>query len=238
MDQISILSTKTLSDEQRQVFLDADFDLLEQDFIEIKNNLFELNTINANLIFSSQNAVLSLIEQNGWEVLKNKSVFCVGIKTKELLELNGFKVDVYMDYASELAEIITLIYNKESYTFLSGNLRKETLPQALKNEGITFNEIEVYQTTLAPFKISDQEKFDGILFFSPSAVESYLTNNKIKNEVCFCVGTTTAKTLESNKIKNIIIAETPTIEEVIVEVIDYYRSPKAPEGGTEERVTV
>ena len=222
MSQTSILSTKTLSAEQRQVFLDANFDLLEQDFIEIKNNLFELNTINNNLIFSSQNAVLSLMEQNGWEVLKTKPVFCVGVKTKELLELHGFTVDVYLDYASELAEIITLIYNKESYTFLSGNLRKETLPKALKSARITFNEIEVYQTTLAPFKISDQENFDGILFFSPSAVESYLTNNKIKNEVCFCVGTTTAAALETKKIKNIVIAETPTIEEVILEVIEYY----------------
>jgi uroporphyrinogen-III synthase len=163
MRQTSILSTKTLSYEQRQVFLDANFDLLEQDFIEIKNNLFELNTINNNLIFSSQNAVLSLMEQSGWEVLKTKPVFCVGIKTKELLEVNGFTVDVYLDYASELAEIITLIYNKESYTFLSGNLRKETLPEALKSAGIIFNEIEVYETKLAPFKISEKENFDGIL---------------------------------------------------------------------------
>jgi uroporphyrinogen-III synthase len=227
MSQISILSTKTLSAQQRQAFLDANFDLLEQDFIEIKNNFFQLNKINMNLIFSSQNAVLSLIEQNGWEILKTKNVFCVGIKTKELLEANGFTVDVYMDYASELAEIITLIYNKQSYTFLSGNLRKETLPEALKSEGIAFNEIEVYQTTLAPFKISEQEKFDGILFFSPSAVESYLTDNKIKNEICFCVGTTTAKTLELNKVKNIVIAETPTIDEVIVDVIHYYNSEES-----------
>jgi len=223
MSQISILSTKTLSAEQRQVFLDSNFDLLEQDFIEVKNNIFELNSINTNLIFSSQNAVLSLMEQSGWEILKSKPVFCVGIKTKDLLELNGFKVDVYMDYASELAEIITLIYNKESYTFLSGNLRRETLPSALKNAGITFNEIEVYQTSLAPFKISAEEKFDGILFFSPSAVESYLTNNKIKNEVCFCIGTTTASALEAKKIKQIIIPEIPTIEDVIEGVIEYYK---------------
>ena len=223
MSQTSILSTKTLSNEQRQAFLDADFDLLEQDFIEIKNNIFELNQINNNLIFSSQNAVLSLMEQSGWEILKTKSVFCVGIKTKDLLELNGFKVDVYMDYASELAEIITLIYNKESYTFLSGNLRMETLPNALKTAGITFNEIEVYQTTLAPFKISQQEKFEGILFFSPSGVESYLTNNKIKNEICFCIGTTTAKALELKKIKNIIIAEMPTIDSVVMEVLEHYK---------------
>jgi len=221
MNQTSILSTKTLSNEQRKAFIDTDFDLLEQDFIEIKNNSFHLNSINNNLIFSSQNAVLSLIEQNGWEKLKTKTAFCVGIKTKELLEQNGFRVDVYMDYASELAEIITLIYNQENFTFFSGNLRKETLPKALKNAGITFNEIEVYQTKLKPFKISSEEKFDGILFFSPSAVESYLTNNKITNETCFCIGTTTAKALE-NKAKNIIITETPTVENVIIEVIDYY----------------
>jgi uroporphyrinogen-III synthase len=224
MSQISILSTKTLSAEQRKVLLEADLDVLEQDFIEIKNNVFELNKINNNLIFSSQNAVLSLMEQNGWEVLISKPVFCVGVKTKELLELNGFKVDVYMDYASELAEIITLIYHKENYTFLTGNLRLETLPKALKSAGITFNEIEVYQTKLAPFKISREEKFDGILFFSPSAVESYLTNNKIKNEICFCIGKTTASALETNKIKKIVIAEKPTIEDVIVEVLEYYKT--------------
>lgn len=222
MSQISILSTKTLSVEQRQVFLDADFDLLEQDFIEIENKNFELKNINTNLIFSSQNAVLSLMEQNGWETLKSKNVFCVGEKTKDLLELNGFKVDVYMDYASELAEIITLIYNKESYTFFSGNLRKETLPKALQDAGIIFNEIEVYQTKLAPFKLSSQEKFQGILFFSPSAVESYLTNNKIKNEICFCIGYTTASALK-NITNNIVIPEQPTIENVIEAVIEEYK---------------
>ena len=219
MSQTSILSTKTLSVAQRQAFLDADIDLLEQDFIEIQNNNFELKEINTNLIFSSQNAVLSLMEQKDWQRLTSKSVFCVGEKTKELLEANGFTVDVYMDYASELAEIITLIYNKESYTFFSGNLRKETLPKALKNAGITFNEIEVYQTKLAPFKISKEENFDGILFFSPSAVESYLTNNTITKEVCFCIGETTASALE-NKTKNIIVAAQPPIEDVIEAVIE------------------
>ncbi|OCB75426.1 uroporphyrinogen-III synthase [Flavobacterium crassostreae] len=229
MSQISILSTKTLSDELRQVFIDANLDLLEQDFIEIKNTLFELDKINNNLIFSSQNAVLSLMEQNGWEALKAKPVFCVGIKTKELLEANGFTVLVYLDYASELAEIITLIYNQESYTFFSGNLRRETLPESLKKAGIIFNEIEVYQTTLAPFKISDQENFDAIMFFSPSAVESYLTNNKIKKERCFCIGSTTAAALEAHKIKNSVIPEIPTIEDVVFEVIQHY-APMPEEG--------
>jgi uroporphyrinogen-III synthase len=36
-----------------------------------------------------------------------------------------------------------------------------------------------------------------------------------QNEICFCVGATTAKALELKKIKNIVIAEIPTIEDVI-----------------------
>lgn len=222
MELISILSTKTLSTEQRHFIAEAGITIIEQDFIEIKNSNVELNNIKNNLIFSSQNAVQSLINQHNWEQLQTKNVFCVGIKSKELLEQNGFKVDVYMDYASELAEIITLIYNKESFTFFSGNLRKETLPKALKEAKINFNEIEVYQTSLAPYKISKEKKLDGILFFSPSGVESFLTNNKINNETCFCIGETTAEALKSNKIKNIVIAESPTVDDVIAEVLEYY----------------
>jgi uroporphyrinogen-III synthase len=221
MEQISILSTKTLSGIQRKAVLDANFDLLEQDFIEVTNTPFSLQNIQENLIFSSQNAVLSLIEQDGWEGLRTKTAFCVGIKTKELLEQNGFMVDVYMDYASELAEIITLIYSQNSYTFFSGNLRKETLPQALKDAGIVFNEIEVYQTKLAPFKISSLENFAGILFFSPSGVESYLKENKLKKEVCFCIGETTAAALKG-KTKSMVVAEEPTIEDLIIGLIEYY----------------
>lgn len=220
---ISILSTKTLSGEQRKAFLEANFDLLEQDFIEIENNNFELTNINQNLIFTSQNAVLSVLAHPKVEELKNKTAFCVGLKTKILLSENGFNVDVYTGYAEDLAEIITLIHCSESFTFFSGNLRKETLPKALKNAGIKFNEIETYQTKLAPFKISKEENFEAILFFSPSGVESYLKDNKIKNETCFCIGETTAEALKNNKIKNIVIAETPSIEDVIIEVIEYYK---------------
>ena len=108
------------------------------------------------------------------------------MKTKDLLTQNGFNVIAYTDYASDLAEIIALVYKKENYTFFSGNLRRDVLPTILKENKITFNEIEVYETNLTPKKISS--KFDGILFFSPSAVESYLKLNTIKDEICFCIG--------------------------------------------------
>ena len=218
--QISILSTKILLSDQKEALLNAGFSVSEANFIKIENSDFDLKGINDNLIFTSQNAAQSVLLHPKCSVLKTKNVFCVGVKTKALLEENGFNVDVYVDYASDLAEIITLIYSNESFTFFSGNLRKETLPKALKAAKVNFNEIQVYETTLAPQKI--KTAVDGILFFSPSAVESYLKDNKIKNEICFCIGNTTAEALEKTT-KNIIVAHQPSVEDVIEDVIEEFK---------------
>lgn len=222
----TILSTKTLSETQKQQFVASNLQIIEHNFIEVKNVPFELtNQKNSGgaLIFTSQNAVLSVLEnQNAQQFipnLKEKPVFCVGLKTKALLEENGFEVAVYVDYAEDLAEIITLIYNDETFTFFSGNLRRELLPNALKKAKIPCTEIEVYETKLTPKKIS--QPINAVLFFSPSGVDSYLKNNKISNEICFCIGNTTAQALE-NITTNIIVAEYPSIENVIEECINEF----------------
>ena len=218
---IRILSTKKLLPNQKQYLLNADFNVIEADFIKIHNKNFDLNHINENLIFTSQNAVLSILQHEKIDQLKSKNTFCVGLKTKALLEEHGFNVMAYTGYAQDLAEIIALVYGDESYTFFSGNLRKDTLPDALKQAHIKFNEITVYETLLTPEKISS--KVDGILFFSPSAVDSYLRENKIKDETCICIGTTTAEALEINKIKNIVIANQPTVENTIIQCINEFK---------------
>lgn len=220
MSKIHIVSTKILSPVLKQELINADFEVTEANFIKTENSDFDLHEIKDNLIFTSQNAVQSVLLHPKWEELKSKTVFCVGMKTKALLEENGFIVEVYVDYASDLAEIITLIYANQSYTFFSGNLRKETLPKALKAAKVSFNEIQVYETTLTPHKI--KTKVDGILFFSPSAIESYLKENKIKNEICFCIGETTAEALEKTT-NNIIVADQPSVENVIDDVISEYK---------------
>ena len=217
---IQILSTKKLSDNQKQALVNANFNVVEADFIRTESQVFELNKINDNLIFTSQNAVQSFLLDPKSEELKTKNVFCVGLKTKILLSESGFNVIAYTGYAADLAEIITLIYANESYTFFSGNLRRETLPEALKEAKVKFNEIQVYETTLTPQKI--KAPIDAILFFSPSGIESYLKENSIKKETCFCIGTTTASALEGIT-KNIIIADQPTIEDVIEDVIAEYK---------------
>ncbi len=218
--QINILSTKKLLPHQKQIVLDAKIHLIEEDFIETKIKNFELTQVHDNLIFTSQNAVLSILEHPKCDELRSKYVFSVGMKTKDLLTENGFNVIAYTGYASDLAEIISLIYSKERFTFFSGNLRRDVVPDTLKENGITFNEIEVYETNITSKKITT--KLDGILFFSPSGVESYVQLNSIKDETCFCIGETTAEALENKKVKNIIIADKPSVEDVITEVVEYY----------------
>jgi uroporphyrinogen-III synthase len=217
---IQIISTKKLSGVHKQELQKAGLELIEADFIQTENKPFEIKDLNDNLIYTSQNAVHSVLAVSNQEELKTKNVFCVGLKTKILLSESGFNVVAYTGYASDLAEIITLIYGKESFTFFSGNLRRETLPKALKEAEVKFNEIQVYETSLTPQKIKTPA--NAILFFSPSGVESYLKENTIKKETCFCIGETTAEALHKIT-KNIIIADQPTVEDVIEDVLQEYK---------------
>ena len=218
-----ILSTKSLFPEQKQILLDANMAVDDFDFIATNAKKFELDQVYDNLIFTSQNAVQAVLQHPNCDQLKSKKVFAVGMKTKSLLTENGFNVVAYTGYAADLAEIISLVYSKESYTFFCGNLRRDELPNTLKENGILFNEIETYETALTPQKIKQQP--DGILFFSPSAVESYLKLNSINDELCFCIGETTAEALvpklRENKTKNRIIAGKATVEQLIQDVITY-----------------
>lgn len=217
---IQILSTKILSPLQEKELTKAGLELIEADFIKTENKPFELKNLNESLIFTSQNAVHSVLSHPKSEELKSKNVYCVGLKTKILLSESGFNVIAYTGYASDLAEIITLIYRNESYTFFSGNLRRDTLPNALKEAGIKLNEIQVYDTSLQPQKIKANP--EAILFFSPSGVESYLKDNTINKQLCFCIGETTAEALHKIT-KNIIIADQPTVEDVIEDVLQEYK---------------
>ena len=214
-----ILSTKKLSKALKKKFSDAEMELVEKDFIQIKSVSFETPQLNNYLIFTSKKAVKSVLKSDVKNVL-SFPCFCVGSKTKNFLEKKGFTVIEHVDYAEDLIQVINSKYKGNSFTFLCGNIRKNTIPNYLQENKIAYNEIIVYETTLKPLQI--KEPFDGILFFSPSGVNSFLKKNTLENKTCFCIGTTTSKALE-NRTKNIIIASKPTVENVITEVIKFYK---------------
>ena len=200
--------------------LTANFSVFEEDFIAIQNKNFDIDKTNDYLIFTSQNAVESVLGNKKAAEIKIKKCFCVGEKTKTLLEENEFEVIVYSEYAAELASTICNQYSKSSFTFFCGNMRRNFLPDALRLVQVNLEEIEVYETILTPHKIDFAP--NGILFFSPSGVKSYLRENKIEDEICFCIGNTTAEALKYVT-PNRIIANQPTIESAVMKCIENYR---------------
>lgn len=217
---VRILSTKKLQANQKQYLLNAGLSVLEADFISIKYIDFTIEQITPNLIFTSQNAFKSFLLNDDSGKFKDSTIFCVGSKTKAVIEKNGYKVLAHADTAEDLAIIIINDFKEESFTFFCGSMRRDTLPEALAKANINYVEVEVYGTVLTPHTINT--KLDGLLFFSPSAVESYLSANAITTETCFCIGATTASAL--NSITNdVVVANKPSVENVIVQVINYYK---------------
>jgi len=216
---IRILSTKKLLPNQKQFLLNAGFSVIEADFIRVTALPFRLDDVADNLIITSQNAVRIVAAHPEVQNVRRSPVFCVGHKTADLLDELGFTVQEIADSSQQLAEVIVSDYANESFTFFSGNIRRNELPFALFESDVELNEIEVYETEPTPLAVG---KSDGILFFSPSAVESYLKQNTITDQMCFCIGQTTANALQ-NVTKNTIIAKKPTIENTIIQSINHYK---------------
>lgn len=215
---IRILSTKKLKPNQKQFLLNAGFAVVEADFIRTTPIPFALNDVADNLIITSQNAVKALAAHPNVQDIRRKPVFCVGEQTADLLDAHGFTVQEIASNAQELADDIVQHYATETFTFFSGNIRRNELPLTLMESDVELNEIEVYETEPTPQKVG---AFDGILFFSPSGVQSFLSANEITNETCFCIGQTTASALKKIT-NNIVIANQPSVENTIIQTINYY----------------
>lgn len=220
-NKIGIIATKKLALNQKQYLLNAGFWVMDEDFIAVKPIDFEISGTQDLLLFTSQNAVLHVLKHK--EIFLHNPVLCVGEKTEQLLKNNGFSVLTSQPDAEALVKIIEKKYLDKSITFFCGKDKLETIPLFLKQKKIPHQIIEVYETLETPIKITP--KMDGILFFSPSGVLSYSKENKITNEICFCIGNTTLKAVDPYS-KNCVLANQPTIENVIIQCINYFKSPK------------
>lgn len=216
---ITIVSTRVLKGATKELMKHTRLQLIEKDFIAIE--FLSINKIDLldHIICTSTNAVKSLVEQIGPVLLRQKSFYCVGDKTTQLIKSFGGKVIVSCDYAEELAKVICARYAQFEFTFTSGTIRHETLPNQLKKHAVAYTEHHVYRTSLTSHTIVDQRS--GILFYSPSGVRSFLQKNTLTNETCFCIGKTTAQSLVG-KTDNIIIAPKPSVVQMVQACISHY----------------
>jgi uroporphyrinogen-III synthase len=192
---------------------------------QIQQTIHNIAQLQATVVFTSSNAV----EAAQHFVKKKKinwKIYCVGNSTRLLIEslfTDAIIIAVADNAAKLAAQIIT---NKESISevyFFCGDKRRDELPLLLTQNNITVHEIEIYSTTILGHKLS--KHYDGILFFSPSAVEGFFKSNAINsNTVLFAIGSTTADEIKRFSNNTIITADKPGKQHLIERVIAFFNA--------------
>ena len=227
--KITILSTrpvgKLLVEEAalHNIIIDEISFIRTQEIIDnkTKKKIEHLSAENINAVFTSMNAVESVkkfIPANSpWRI------FCIGNTTAKLVsDIFGKKnIAGTADNAFLLAENIAADPTIKRVYFFCGDKRRDELPQKLREKNIDVDEVVVYKTIEIPRKIS--KKYDGILFFSPSAVQSFFLKNSLQpNSQVFAIGSTTADALKPFTRQHVITADTPGKRNLVEQAIKYF----------------
>lgn len=171
---------------------------------------------------------MNAVEAVACHLLKERpdwKIYCIGITTNKLVKKYFGENSVIgtATNATELAGLIVEERNSNKLDFFCGDQRRDELPNILRNNGIRVNEVIVYQTK--PVLHHIEKAYNGILFFSPSAADSFFSVNKIPaNTLLFAIGTTTAKELKQFSNNEIIISEEPGKEKLVNKMIQFYSS--------------
>lgn len=229
IDSISILSTKSLQPEAAALLKHVELD--EVDFIKTVpvdfpafDELIKLNP--PQYIFTSKAAVqafMDLVFKYNLNIKDNTIIYSLEGETGKALQRIGFNPLLTAPDAQELAEVIIEKSGKHQMLFFCSDIRRNELPERLETAGVEVKEVVIYKTVTQVHQL--QKTYDGILFFSPSAVHSFFMSNKATPAtVFFCIGNTTANTI-AEYISNaeIVIADKPGQLELVEKVNSYYQ---------------
>ena len=219
---IEIFSTKKLTQDQRFLFKN-DLQVDSEDFVKTSPNRIPAKVLKAkmqNVIITSQNAVEALLTNVSAQELQFDNIYCVGRRTRRLIEDRIGKVKHFEKNAKKLAEHMVDHLEGTEVTFFCSNMRMDDVPDILTNSGITVNEIEAYKTKFTPVAVPENVK--AVLFFSPSTIESYLELNT-PDKQAYCIGESTAKEARKH-FSQVLVAKIPSVESVVDLVNDNYKN--------------
>jgi hydroxymethylbilane synthase len=209
----SIFSTKKLTANQLADFK-PEISVASEDFLQISLNRIPRLALKKkieNVVITSQNGVEAILASISPDELKFKNIYCVGRKTKRMIEKHIGKITHFEQYGTDLANYLVDYLKSKEVTYFCSDIRLENIPTILTENNIIVNEIEAYSTKQSPIKVP--KSVVGVLFYSPSTVQSYLQENTT-NIVAYCIGDTTAEEAKKH-FSDVRIAKTPTLESII-----------------------
>ena len=210
----TVFSTKKLTAEQLQLF-DKRMKVDSDDFVKIYLNRIPAATLKneiRNVVLTSKNAVEALSASVDPSTLKFTNIYCVGRRTKKLIEARIGKVTHVAKNAKALADHLVDFMEGLEVTYFCSSIRLDELPAILTKNNITVHEVEAYETKLSPVKVPEGVK--RVLFFSPSTVDSFLLENTAGKKTAYCIGETTAKEARKH-FETVHVADMPSVDSVI-----------------------
>jgi uroporphyrinogen-III synthase len=190
--------------------------------VEVQQEIEQVLLQIAIVVFTSKNAVQAVADEL-YDHQPEWNIYCIGQKTKELAEEIFGEEKIYgsADDAVSLAELIVEEGNVDEVIFFCGDQRRNELPDILRANDIEVYEIIVYHTVGVPQKLN--KRYEAILFFSPSAADSFFKVNKIERQtILFAIGNTTSNAIKKYSDNKIIISKVPDKEQMIKEVVNYF----------------
>jgi uroporphyrinogen-III synthase len=190
--------------------------------VEVQQDIENALILSATVVFTSMNAVEAVAEflfdeQPDWRI------YCMGNTTRQLVKKYFGEKSIIdtADNATALAEKIIENEMPDEVIFFCGDQRRDELPQLLKDESVAVNEIVVYETIPVPHKLS--KIYTAILFFSPSAVESFFSANRAEDKtIFFAIGNTTAAAIKKHCTNRVLVADAPGKEELVKDMISFF----------------
>jgi len=208
-----VFSTKALTDEQKTLFHQG-LKVNHADFVKININRIApqiLKKAHKNVVITSQNAVEAIVNSMPAEDLKFANIYCVGRRTKKLIEQKIGPVVHQCKNAETLANHLVEYLDGTEITYFCSDIRLDALPTILAENHITVNEVEAYSTKYDGLEVN--KDIESVMFYSPSTVDSFVKHNNSK-PIAFCIGETTAKHAR-NHFEDVRVAKVPTVESVI-----------------------
>ncbi len=207
--------------------MDNNINILDQDFLLISHldNPSLVETLQNNqhpFVFTSINAVnaTACLIKNYGITLKTNSCYCISGKTSACAKQSGFNSLSDAKDATSLADAI-ISGNENAVLHCTGNLTKQDLYNLLQEAGLEIAICQVYQNNILPVKVPS---FDGVMFFSPSQIDAFLTVNELHSQIpAFCIGNTTAEHLAKFSHQNIVISSQSNEQAMLHKVYEYYK---------------
>ncbi len=217
---VNIYSTKTLSQDQKQLFHDKVVSE-SSDFVKISLNRISnqvLKPMPKRVIITSKNTVEALLMNFSKEDFQFEDIYCVGRRTKRLVTQKIGTVTHSETNSKKLAEYLAKEIPGSEVTYFCSDIRLEELPNILNSNDIKVTEVMAYETKFDAVKIKNT--IEGVMFFSPSTVQSFKQENDA-DVIAYCIGETTAKEARKH-FKDVRVAKIPTVESVIELVNSHY----------------